>query len=226
MQNLRTKDAFESLTGQNGNSLSVRRRAKPVPPARAHGSWITSPSESRLTLNSGAVNSSAASDSSSSFVLRAHSAPAVSDWHLCPTSIWSWKGEKAMVSSLPPSDLNFALCFTLISEDFTLMAPNPEAPQGEHKERHTGTAQTYQYPMDGESKIHMRQGFRRYRGIAWSWWHVFDYLTSRCWWSKLWEFLWQRAIVFIKVSSIFSSKEGSAEPKCQREKANYNYKNY
>lgn len=84
--------------------------------------------------------------------LRAHSASAVSDWHLCLTSIWSWKGGKAVVSFLPPSDLNFAFCFTLMSEDFTPMAPDPEVAQGGHKKRHIVTAWTQQYPVKGRAR--------------------------------------------------------------------------
>lgn len=47
-----------------------------------------------------------------------------------------------MVSLLPPPHLNFASCFTLMSEDFTPMAPEPEAAHRGHKERHMVTAWT------------------------------------------------------------------------------------
>lgn len=74
--------------------------------------------------------------------------------------------------------------------------------------------ETYQYPIGGEKKQHAKRQFQEMqRPLLILAIHFFiTFLTSRCCWSKLWEFLWQRAIVFIKVSSMFSSKGGSAEP--------------
>lgn len=212
--------------------LSLRGQAKPAPSARTQGSCIASPLRAQAdTQFRGCEQLCSHSDSSSSFVPQEAGSeltvPLQCLTDICaqlPSGAGKGEGRGLIPSSLWPG-----LCFVLHPHEwgFHSMALNPEAPQGDHKDRHTVTARTYQYPMDVESKSHMRQSLRRHRSLGWFWRHIFDYLTSRCCWSKLCEFLWQRAIVFIKVSSIFSSKEGSDEPKWQRgEKGNYHHKNY